>query len=157
MNGQSVPDKVCRQRVTGEMRGVTFSGAARSLTGDESRRPFRSDFILGHLLSEGLCLSCWVKVKWCVYLYWITLSASWAALPRGSVRATRHGSSVTTGRNQSTWRKPAMLGRVKLDNPLLTCDQGNFNQITPRSRNRTLMIVVRDTHAVTVPPGPLMQ
>ena len=38
-----------------------------------------------------------------------------------------------------------MLGRVKLDNTLLTCDHGNFNQITARSRNRTLVTVVRDT------------
>ena len=38
-----------------------------------------------------------------------------------------------------------MLGRDKLDSTLLTCDQGNFNQITARSRNRTLVTVVRDT------------
>ena len=31
-----------------------------------------------------------------------------------------------------------MLGRDKLDNTLLTCGQGNFNQITARRRNRTL-------------------
>ena len=37
-----------------------------------------------------------------------------------------------------------MLGRVKLDNTLLTCDQGNFNEITARGRNRTLVTVVRD-------------
>ena len=34
-----------------------------------------------------------------------------------------------------------MLGRVKLDNTLLTYDKGNFNQITPRSWNRTLVTV----------------
>ena len=39
-----------------------------------------------------------------------------------------------------------MFGRVKLDNTLLTCDQGNFNQITTRSRNRTLVTVVRHVH-----------
>ena len=46
-----------------------------------------------------------------------------------------------------------MLGRDKLDNTLLTCDQGNFNQITVRSRNRTLVTVVRDTCTTTVPPN----
>ena len=44
-----------------------------------------------------------------------------------------------------------MLGRVKLGNTLLTCDQGNFNQITACSRNRTLVTVVRDTCTITVP------
>ena len=43
-----------------------------------------------------------------------------------------------------------MFGRVKLDNTLLTCDQGNLNQITARSRNRTLVTVVRDTCTITV-------
>ena len=47
-----------------------------------------------------------------------------------------------------------MLGRVKLDNTLLACDQGNFNQITAWSRNQTLVIVVRDTYTTTVPPAP---
>ena len=32
-------------------------------------------------------------------------------------------------------RKPTMHGKVKLDNTLLTCDQGNL-QITAWSRNR---------------------
>ena len=73
----------------------------------------------------------------CIYLYWITLSGIWAVLPRGPVKATPHGSNVTTGGNRSTRRKPAMFGRVKLDNTLLTCDQGNFNQITARSQNQT--------------------
>ena len=59
---------------------------------------------------------------------------SWAVLPRVSVRATPHRSSVNTVGNQSTRRKPAMLGRVKLDNTPLTCDQGNFNQIAAWSR-----------------------
>ena len=45
------------------------------------------------------------------------------------------------------------LGRVKLDNTLLTCDEGNFNQITARSRNRTLVTVVRGTCSTTVSPG----
>ena len=36
-------------------------------------------------------------------------------LPRDPVRTTLHGSSVTTERNRSTWRKPTMLRRVKLD------------------------------------------
>ena len=52
-------------------------------------------------------------------------------------------SSVTTGGNRSTRRKPAMLGRDKLDSTLLTYDQGNFNQITAQSRNRTLAILKR--------------
>ena len=86
-------------------------------------------------------------------LYWITLSANWAVLPRGIARDTPHGSSVTTGGNLSTRRKPTMFGRVKLDNNLLTCNQGNFNQITARSRNRTLVTVVRDTCTSTVPPA----
>ena len=85
---------------------------------------------------------------------WITLSATWAVLPGGQVRATSHGSSVTTRGNRSTRRKPAMLGRVKLDNTLLTCDQDNFNQITARRQNRTLVTVVRDTCSTTVPPAP---
>ena len=46
-----------------------------------------------------------------------------------------------------------MLGRAKLDNTLLTCDQSNFNQITARCRNRTLVTVVRDTSTTTVPPA----
>ena len=45
-----------------------------------------------------------------------------------------------------------MHGRVKLGNTLLTCDQGNFNQITARSWNQTLVTVVRDTCTTTVPP-----
>ena len=53
-----------------------------------------------------------------------------------------------------TRRKPAMLGGDKLDNTLLTCDQGNFNQITARNRNRTLITVVRDMCTTTVPPTP---
>ena len=92
-----------------------------------------------------------VKVK-CLHLNWITLSAIWAVLPRGPVRATTPlVSSVTTGGNRSTRRKPAMLGRVKLDNSLVTCDQGN-NQITAWSLNRTLVTVVRDACTTTVPP-----
>ena len=35
-----------------------------------------------------------------------------------------------------------MLGRDKLDNNLLICDRGNFNQITAWSRNRTLVTEV---------------
>ena len=54
--------------------------------------------------------------------------------------------------NRSTRRKPAMLGRVKLDYTLLTRDQGNFNQITAKSRKRTLVTVVRDTRTTTVSP-----
>ena len=48
-----------------------------------------------------------------------------------------------------------MLGRVKLDNTLLTCDKSKFNQITAQSRNRTLVTVVRDTCVITVPPAPM--
>ena len=90
----------------------------------------------------------------CLYIYWITLSAKRAVLPKVPIRATPHGSSVSTGGNRSTRRKLAMFGRVKLDNTLLTCDQGNFNQITPRSRNRILVTVVRDTCTTTVSPAP---
>ena len=65
-------------------------------------------------------------------------------------------SSVTIGGNRNTRRKPAMLGRVKLDNTLLTCDKGNFNHIPAQSRNRTLVTAVRDTCTCTpsVPPAP---
>ena len=40
--------------------------------------------------------------------------------------------------NRNNRRKPATLGGVKM-NILLTCDQGNFNQIVAWSRNRTLV------------------
>ena len=70
---------------------------------------------------------------------------------RGPVRVSPHGSSVTTGGNWSTWRKPAMPGRVKLDNTLLTCDQGNFNQITARSRYQKLFTEVKERYASTLP------
>ena len=95
-----------------------------------------------------------VKLK-CHYLYWITLSASYGILPRGQIRAPPHGSSVATGGNQSTWQKPAMLGKVKLDNTLLTCDQGNFHQITAGRQNQTPVTVVRDMCTTTVPPATL--
>ena len=58
-------------------------------------------------------------------------------------------------RKAGTRRKPAILGRVKPDNTLLTCDQVNFNQITAQSRSRTLVTLVRDTYTTTVPPAPL--
>ena len=47
-----------------------------------------------------------------------------------------------------------MFGRVKLDNTLLTCDKDNFNQVTARSRKRTLVTVVRDMCTTTVSPAP---
>ena len=94
-----------------------------------------------------------VKVKY-LYLYWITLPVTRAVLPESPIRAMLHGSSVTPRGNRSTRRKPAMLSRVKLDNTLLTCDQGNFHQITARSRNSTLATVVRDTCTTTDPPAP---
>ena len=47
-----------------------------------------------------------------------------------------------------------MLGGYKLDNILFTCEQGNLNQITARSRNPTLVTVVRDTCTTTVPLAP---
>ena len=49
-----------------------------------------------------------------------------------------------------------MLGRVSLDNTLLACALGNFNQITagPWRRNRTLDTVVKDKCTTTVPPAP---
>ena len=70
-----------------------------------------------------------VKVKY-LYLQWITRQTTKAVLPRHPVRATLHGSSVTTEGNRSTRRKPVMLGKVILDSTLITCDQGIFNQIT---------------------------
>ena len=99
------------------------------------------------------------KLK-CLYLYWITYQ-----LPKLLSLKVQYGSSLmdpvllqetgnrstcTTG-NRSTWRKPAKLSRVKLDNTLLTYDQGSFNQITIRSRNRTLVTVVTNTCTTTVP------
>ena len=68
-------------------------------------------------------------------------SATKAVLPAGPIRATPQGFSVTTGGNLSNQRKPVMLGTVKLDDTLLTCDQDDFNQLTARSRNRTLVSV----------------
>ena len=94
-----------------------------------------------------------VKVKY-LYLYWITLPATRTVLPGSPIRAIHHGSSVTTGGNRSIRRKPAMLSRVKLDNTILTCDQGNFHQKTARSRNSTLVTEVRDTCTTTDPPAP---
>ena len=82
----------------------------------------------------------------CLYVCWIIPPASLAVLPRGPVRASPYGSSVTGGGKRSTWRKPAVFGRVKPDNTLLTCDQGNFN--------RTLVTEVRDTCNTTVLPIP---
>ena len=70
------------------------------------------------------------------------------------MRTTPHGSSVTTGGNRSISRKPAMLGGVNIDKTLLTCDQGNFNEITAWSRNRILVTVVRGKCTTTVPPAP---
>ena len=40
-----------------------------------------------------------------------------------------------------------MLGGVKLDNTLLTCDQDNCNQIAAKSRNRTLVTVARESNS----------
>ena len=49
-----------------------------------------------------------------------------------------------------------MLNWVKLDNILLTCNQGNFNQITAQSWNWTLVtVVVRDSCTATVRPAPV--
>ena len=75
----------------------------------------------------------------CPCLYWITLSATKVVFPRGPVRATPHGSSVTTG---------------NLDNNLLTREQGNFNQIIACCQNRTQVTVVRDTCTTTAPSVP---
>ena len=47
-----------------------------------------------------------------------------------------------------------MLGGVKPDNTLFTCDKGNFNQITTQGRNRALVTVTRDTCTNTVSPAP---
>ena len=46
-----------------------------------------------------------------------------------------------------------MLGRDELDSTLLTCDHGNFNQITAWSWDRTQVTVVRDTCTTSVPPA----
>ena len=51
-------------------------------------------------------------------------------------------------------KKLAMVSRDKLDNTLLTSNQGNFNQITAQSQNRTLVTVVRNTCTTAVPPAP---
>ena len=95
-----------------------------------------------------------IKSRRKVSLSRITLSATKAVLPRGPVRVTSHGFNVTTGENGSTRRKPALLYRVKQDNAFLTYDQGNFNQTTARSRNRTRVTVVKDACTTTVPPAP---
>ena len=103
------------------------------------------------LSSKNLELRTWSYiVKYSViYLSWTTLSASLAVLPRGPVRVTPHGSSVTTRGNRSTWRKPVMFGRFKLENTLLTCDQCNLNQVTACSRNRTPVTKLRGTCTTT--------
>ena len=49
-----------------------------------------------------------------------------------------------------------MLGRVKLDNTLLTCDQGNFDLTTAQSQKRSLVTDVKDMHPTTVPPRPFL-
>ena len=43
---------------------------------------------------------------------------------------------------------------VKLDNNLLTCGHGNFNQITARRWNQTLVTVVRDTCTTILTAAP---
>ena len=48
--------------------------------------------------------------------------------------------------------KPAMFGRVKLDNTLLTCDKGNFNQITAKSQNRTPVVIHLCSSTVPLAP-----
>ena len=90
----------------------------------------------------------------CLFTLDNPISCNSAVLARGSARGSPHGFGVTTGRNRSTQRKLAKLGGVKLDHTLLTCDQGNFNQITTRLWNRTLVTVVRDTCTTTVLPVP---
>ena len=70
-----------------------------------------------------------ITIRW-LYLYWITLSVTQAALAKGPVRATSPCPVLCTEGNQNTRRKLAVLGRVKLDHTFPTCDQGNFNQIT---------------------------
>ena len=61
-------------------------------------------------------------------------AAPQVALLGGPVRATPLASSVTEGGNRTTRRKPAVLATINLDNILLTCDQGNFDQIAAQSR-----------------------
>ena len=97
------------------------------------------DHLLGTISIYGYHSKGLVK---CLYLYWITLSAISAILPRSPVGVKPHGSSVTAGENRGSQRKFAMLGRDKLDNNLLICDRGNFSQITAWSRNRTLVTEV---------------
>ena len=76
-----------------------------------------------------------------------------SALLRGAVSNTPHSSSVTKRENRSTRRNPEMFFWAKLDNTLLTCDQVNFNEITARSRNQTLVWVARDKCTTTVSPA----
>ena len=49
-----------------------------------------------------------------------------------------------------------MLRRVKLDNTLLTYNQGNFKQATAWIPNQTLVTEVRETCTSTVPPVSLV-
>ena len=86
-----------------------------------------------------------------VYFYRISILAWWAVLHQGRIRVTPHGFSVTTEGYQTTHRKPAMLGRVKLSKVLLTCDQSYFNQITALSRIQTLVTMMTDTCTATMP------
>ena len=99
------------------------------------------------------------KLK-CLYLYWKTLSATQAVLLMGDpswvqcyYRRKPEYSEETgvLGENlrclvESNWTR--IFSNVALI-------KGNFNQITARSRNRTLVTVVRDTCTTTVPPVPL--
>ena len=54
--------------------------------------------------------------------------------------------------NRSIQKKPAVLGRVKLDKTDVTCCQRNFNRTIAWSRNRNFSTHVKDTCATTVPP-----
>ena len=55
-------------------------------------------------------------------------------LSRDPTRASPDGRSATTRGNRSTRRKSVVYDRVKLDNILRTCDQGNFYLITAQNQ-----------------------
>ena len=71
---------------------TTIAGRIGMLVPFTSREVSGTIFSPVKFLQTGSLL--WLKVKY-LYLYWITLSATRAVLPRGPVRTTPHGSSVT--------------------------------------------------------------
>ena len=101
-------------------------------------------------LTKSLALDEWITNEfWPVSIFVLDNRIIWSVIPtlKVVVRAIHIGCwvlvlirvirvlSVTTGENLSTWRKvrPSSLSWVKLDNILLTLDQGDFNQTTTLS------------------------